>query len=351
MASGGGHSIVVSESGNCSVFGWNSHQQLCLENEEGKDYIPFPKSIPSLDKIIKADAGWNFSFAVNDEGRAFGWGDNSFGQLSSLSEIVNKAQDKVVRAPTLVPDLIVSEVACGLRHTLVISGGRVFAASDSKFGQCGIHDLKSVRSFTQIEGLKNITAIACGWRHSLCCSDSGDVFAFGDGKYGQLGLQKADQSNASRESGAVRTPQIVDIGNVVKVFCGWNSSFALINSGTLLSFGRNHLGQLGLGHNKDTNNPTAVTFPSRTDHTKCIKFAAGSEHSVAVTSENRLFVWGWAEHGQLGLGKDDTKNRNAPTELELFKDLHVLDVSCGGGHTMVLTEPRKMSDLKKQVAH
>ncbi len=40
-----------------------------------------------------------------------------------------------------------------------------------------------------------ITQVACGWAHTLVCSDSGDVYAWGNNAWGQLGLVQGDDTS------------------------------------------------------------------------------------------------------------------------------------------------------------
>ena len=77
---------------------------------------------------------------------------------------------------------------------------------------------------------------------------------------------------------------------------------------------------------------------------KVIKLAAGHEHSLALTKNQELYVWG---SGALtGLG-DSLKNNAEtgecenvyyPTQLEFFKTHKIVHVACGGLHTIVLNQ-------------
>ena len=73
-----------------------------------------------------------------------------------------------------------------------------------------------------------------------------------------------------------------------------------------------------------------------------MKLAAGHEHSLALTKNQELFVWG---SGALtGLGdklKENSEtgeyeNIHQPTLLSFFKNQKIVQVSCGGLHTIVL---------------
>jgi hypothetical protein len=90
----------------------------------------------------------------------------------------------------------------------------------------------------------------------------------------------------------------------------------------------NTLGQLGLGKfPEDINVPTLVPGEE-----KFRSISAGGDFTLAITNEDKLFVFGANEYSQLGLG--DNVNRFSPTLLE-FTD-NVLMVSAGGVHSVVL---------------
>ena len=59
--------------------------------------------------------------------------------------------------------------------------------------------------------------------------------------------------------------------------------------------------------------------------------AAGSEHSAAVTSDGRVFAWGWGEHGQLGYG--GTESWCHPMQVDVPACVHV---SCGTGFSIAI---------------
>jgi hypothetical protein len=64
------------------------------------------------------------------------------------------------------------------------------------------------------------------------------------------------------------------------------------------------------------------------------KLNAGNEHSVALTKNSELYIWGNA----FCTGMNDTEDRTVPTQHEFFKNLKISQVACGGLHTTVLTK-------------
>jgi len=72
---------------------------------------------------------------------------------------------------------------------------------------------------------------------------------------------------------------------------------------------------------------------------KVVSLAAGRVHSVAVTMEGELWVWGSGYFRSLGLG--DQMNRKKPPLIRTdtaWGESHVLTESCGFFYTLAVTK-------------
>jgi hypothetical protein len=78
-------------------------------------------------------------------------------------------------------------------------------------------------------------------------------------------------------------------------------------------WGRNNVGQLGLGDYTDRYTPTQVGT-----EIDWVGIAAGVGHSLALKSDGTLWAWGNNFYGQLGLG--DNANRTIPTQVGTSTD-------------------------------
>ena len=56
---------------------------------------------------------------------------------------------------------------------------------------------------------------------------------------------------------------------------------------------------------------------------------------IALTSENKLYSYGYNDRGQLGLG--DTDARWNPTLVEDISHVKIKHVSCGNSHAGIVT--------------
>jgi alpha-tubulin suppressor-like RCC1 family protein len=90
------------------------------------------------------------------------------------------------------------------------------------------------------------------------------------------------------------------------------SSFILTNEGRVYAAGDNEYGQLGLGDNNGYKTFTEVAYLNN----KSITAISGdNRHSLALSSEGRVYATGDNQYGQLGLG--DNVNRNVFMEVTL----------------------------------
>jgi len=205
---------------------------------------------------------------------------------------------------------------------------------EGKFGQLGTGDKNNQPTAFRVPALYNIKEVACGWKHTLCLSNDGRLFSFGDNKYGQLGL--ADPSPIQL------TPRVVESlidKNVTQISCGWNHSAALTTSGELYLFGRGNYGQLGQGNtiNGHLSKPTLLN-PTFFNGEQIISFACGSEHTIILTKNKKsnitnIYSFGWNEHGQLGTG--DTEDKLEPL-IPFTSTQQLISVGSGYGHSFAI---------------
>ena len=86
-----------------------------------------------------------------------------------------------------------------------------------------------------------------------------------------------------------------------------DSTFALTEEGEVFAWGKNKLGQLGLGDNNHKNTPTAVTSLNEINVKELF---VGDGSTFALTEEGLIFSWGDNWCGQLGLGHNSNTNTN-----------------------------------------
>jgi len=103
---------------------------------------------------------------------------------------------------------------------------------------------------------------------------------------------------------------------IVQIAAGTNHSIALDSEGRVFAWGHNYSGQLGNGTNIDSNAPVAVDTTGVLAGRDIVQVAAGWSHSIALDSEGRVFAWGGNWYGgQLGNGTNI--DNNVPVAVDM----------------------------------
>lgn len=101
-------------------------------------------------------------------------------------------QIKTPQKSEFFSQLKVVQVSGGSKTLFVVTDtGAVFACGEGQQGRLGIGNLGSANKPIQIEALKNIfikkVAVHASGRHALALSQSGAVYSWGEGESGKLG--------------------------------------------------------------------------------------------------------------------------------------------------------------------
>ncbi|XP_054166562.1 uncharacterized protein LOC128964028 [Oppia nitens] len=138
------------------------------------------------------------------------------------------------------------------------------------------------------------------------------------------------------DTGAIGEPKIIkelSRHNINKFYRGQGFMLAKNDQHEIFVWGKNHLGQLGLGHETDQLSPVKNTFFSQLN---IVQISCGADHTLALTDNGEVYAWGSNEWGQIGLG-DQFSQRivSIPHRIAIY--IRIKSVSCGDYHSMILT--------------
>jgi alpha-tubulin suppressor-like RCC1 family protein len=240
-------------------------------------------------------------------------------------------------APTSIasvdlPSII--QISCGGLHTVLLTkDGRIYTFGDGKSGQLGHRDREDrlIPTLITSADFPPIVQISCGREHTAILADTGIVYTFGNGSDGQLG-------HVDREDQLIPTPiTSADLPRIIQVSCGNYHTALLADNGMVYTFGYGRRGQLGYGDREDRLIPTLIIS---VDLPPIIRISCGGLHTVLLTEDGRIYTFGSGGRGQLGHG--DQKDRLIPT-LIISVDLPpIIQISCGSEHTGLLTRTGKV---------
>jgi alpha-tubulin suppressor-like RCC1 family protein len=106
----------------------------------------------------------------------------------------------------------------------------------------------------------------------------------------------------------------------------------------VFAFGDNKYGCLGLGHNNTVKEPKII---NELCDQQIIDISYGRYHVLALTKSGKCFSWGHNSYGQLGNGTEMT-DCNRPKLINDLINKNVDQVVCGRYHSLVLTKSREI---------
>jgi alpha-tubulin suppressor-like RCC1 family protein len=171
-------------------------------------------------------------------------------------------------------------------------------------------------------GGATVKAIAAGWNHALAIQSDDTVLAWGLNNFGQLGVGDVDNRYV---------PVPAAGGIFVKaIACGGAHSLAIKSDNAGFAWGLNNKGQLGVG-TTDFNIIIATPIASPNP---LVAIAGGAFHSLAIQAGGAPIAWGYNATGQLGDGT--TTNRIGPVSPLAPADTGVTGISAGWAHSLFI---------------
>jgi hypothetical protein len=213
-------------------------------------------------------------------------------------------------------------VSAGGEHTVAIrANGNIYAWGDNEYGQLGDGFTISARTPAKIGEEMDWASASAGDHHTVAIKTDGRLYAWGNNEGGQLGNDLDDQHEPI---------QIETDTDWLSVSAGGWHTTAVKTDGRLYAWGWNGDGQLGIGNNTDFD--LAKFTPTQIGNaTDWASVDAGYAHSVALKTNGSL--WSWGGGGRIGDGTATI--RLSPTQ-EFFKTTDWSGVSAGGLHTIAV---------------
>jgi alpha-tubulin suppressor-like RCC1 family protein len=170
--------------------------------------------------------------------------------------------------------------------------------------------------------------ISLGQTHALLLSST-NLYVGGSNEFGQIGNTDSSVRN--------EVPRLVP-GEWTDIFATYNTSFALDKNKNLYGTGDNRFGQLGLVNQTVTRtNIRNWSLLSEVDETNVVfkKIVGGLNHTLALKSNNRMFITGSNLEGQLGMGDSPEFNQILQWQI-LPGGRQWRDIACGARHSLAI---------------
>ncbi|KAL4446354.1 hypothetical protein ABPG77_003161 [Micractinium sp. CCAP 211/92] len=192
--------------------------------------------------------------------------------------------------------------------------GEVFLFGDGDCGQLGMGEevTERLRPFPlSIDGGKKVLQIACGGMHTVALLEDGRIFSWGVNDEGALGRETAGElweksGQASSKPGDAYTPGEVampeEAGKVVQLSVGDSHTCALTETGAVWAWGtyRDASGVMGFGPHTRIQLTPTCVYDAKKADEQIVRIASGADHTAGVTAAGHLLTWGNGQQGQLG---------------------------------------------------
>lgn len=297
-----GTSISVALKSNGTVWTWGTNIQGLLGNGSNMTDSPIPVQVSGLLDVVDISAGGSHVLALKSDGSVWAWGMNWSGQLGNGTGGFFQFMNYPVKVYNLSG---AAKIFAGGNFSFAIKkDGTVWAWGDnsSYFGNGNFMGSYIPVQISNLQGL----SLAIGRNsHNLAISTNGTAYAWGTNWYGELG----NGTNAFLSSSNF-PQQILSLSGIVQVSPGSFYSLALRNDGTVWSWGVNWENQLGNGTTTFLSNvPTQVVRDSSGNPLTNIRvISAGYKHSLVIRNDGSVLAWGNNSSGQLGIGNNISSN-------------------------------------------
>jgi alpha-tubulin suppressor-like RCC1 family protein len=314
----------------------------------GKEIMtqPVPLKIAELDgkRITKVFAAADVSACMNNKGEVYVWGKSGDGAIGLFPGDADN-----VEIPSLLPYMTriegqIKDISFSSEHgALVDVNGNLYTWGKDLYGKLGHEELKAEKgrrtipknSYERIkfnkvgvnlEG-KRIKQVSCGYNHTVCLTEDGEVYTWGYGKDGQLGHNDFDSQKYPKKLEFFAKNHI----KVKQIKSGQYYIVVLTEDGKMYSWGKNNFGQLGLGqitHEFKINTPLQINIGAKVKEIYC-----GEDNSGCIAENGDTYLWGYGLDGRLA--NTNKINISIPQKLEGVNGISKL--ALGGHHTAVIT--------------
>jgi len=327
IACGSGHTVVLTTNGQVYTWGRGDDGRLG-HGDNGWKYVPRLAQSLTGQVMMQVTCGSYHTAAVANNGDLYTWGGGMYGKLGHG----NETGHSIPRRVEALVGTGVAQIACGSRHTAIITtSGALYTWGDKENGVAGHGDTEghqyTPKLLEKLSEKRILQLSACGF-HTGCLTDQGEVYTWGEGKFGRLG------HGAERNCHSPRLLETLLGKRPKQIACGGFHTAVITEDGKMYTFGGGEHGQLGHGDKVNKVEPTIV---QALDKIFISQITCGWSHSVALTSRGRVYSWGNGDHGKLGHGSG--RKLSTPQMIDKLENHKVVRIASYNEHTAALVEP------------
>jgi len=312
IAPGEHHTCAIDEDGKAWCWGDVLHGVLGNGSDTGS---LTPVAVTGLVEPVQAmDSARHSTCALDGNSRVWCWGRNDTGALGNGNQAHSAVPVEVLGQPSKS-----KAVAQGDDHACLLSTtGEVYCWGSNSYGELGIGTTQKKLAATKVTALSNVRALRAN-EHSTCAiTNAGALYCWGVNQSGSVG-------DGKQENRVLPAPVLGMGADIRAVAMGVSRTCAVKLDGTVWCWGQNHAGALGQGVESDSysepRNP--ILAGQATLITARSAYSCAAMSNDGQGSADSVQCWGGNYHGVAGDGANS--NRAKPTVvLDLPGDVTAL---------------------------
>ncbi|MFD2331513.1 OmpL47-type beta-barrel domain-containing protein [Cohnella sp. GCM10020058] len=297
LASGEKHTLILTNNGKVYAFGANDVGQLGLGTTSASEATPQLIAALSGIFIVEISTYDNFSLALDNQGRVYSWGSNSYSQLGRTGDTTLPLQVTFPGGTAFPTQVVKSINAARATSYAVMADGTVAGWGDNFYRQVvNLAGYSTISTPNKIAGLTNISKVRGAWMGALALNVNGNVYSWGTNMFYILG-----QSGLNQAYGAT---QISGLSGVKDIVMG-NTQAAILGSDKKVRAWGDYTRS---GTTATSNFYTPTQIANVSGNTLAI---AGGYWHVVLLQENGQ-VYGFGDNGKGQLGNNTTTSSKLP---------------------------------------
>jgi len=207
LSCGAAHTAILTKEGQLYTWGSNQHGQ-CGREGAHQAATPGPVHVLATHKLVGVACGGGHTLALTDTGRLYGFGLNATGQLGNGNH--NTHSNPTPQLVRLSGGIVISDMACGEEFSAAIThDGRLLTWGFGGCGQLGHGSTVSLRLPRQVQ-CEPVSQVACGMGHTLARTANGGLIHFGfTGDWKRLG----EVDEGARQAECACVPKTLDLSH------------------------------------------------------------------------------------------------------------------------------------------
>jgi hypothetical protein len=299
---------ALTPAGEAWCWGSNVHGELgrtggSVCNQAGELCDIFPTPVATTLTFRSLAVGANHACGLADDGHAYCWGENRYGQLGA---------GPIDLEPHTVPTLaaggqLFASLAAGEDFTCGLSAdGAAYCWGSDDQRQLGSVAgavacqspstlvYRCTSSPVLVPGVPAFASLVAGKNHACGLTASGAAWCWGNDNYGQLGDGLRTFNNGNAPTAVLGGLSFSSLGAGVGTTCGVTTT-----DGRAYCWGAHFNGALGTG---ESDISTTATRPQPVYGDRRYRFVLGGGTSCGLTTDHELYCWGDGSFGTLGTG-------------------------------------------------